>query len=373
MMPAALVLVALAAVEEVTAYPVVDPPPTKAEAPATTPHADDDATNKGPSFTGYLLPTFGMTYFPGALPKYSWFYGMQNTAAGLGLEQEVLPGVGYTLNAELNVDSLQFEEATLYYSPISAVKLKAGRMNVPFTLESTAIVTKRLFPERAAPTVFFLAGTDLGLLGELKIRDDLVVLHAGVFNGNGVAIGEGKDRGRMYALRVDVSPWGAVPNVDTKHEGLRAGVGGSVVYYPSVVFDTAGFVSSHARDGRLDLSLTLAFMGLAFQAEYMRRQRSDSVTDLVDLASGWYAQTSYFYQLTKMFGVSPIARFGTMRWDQAFVPRNARWVEAGTSLYVAKGDKPAGGGKLTVIYSGQFLPINGVVAHGATLQYLLTF
>ncbi|MEK7703717.1 MAG: porin [Myxococcota bacterium] len=376
MIPVILLLaaVAVAAVEEVTAYPVGEPP---ASAPTTTPSAEpkkDEDKVAGPTLSGYLLPTFALRRRAGALPKDTWAYGVQNTAAGLVLEQAILPTLGYTLYAELNVNELSFEEATIYVQPLAMLKLKVGRMLVPFMEESLAILTRRLFPDRAAPTSYFLSGTDLGVLAEVKVPGDIATVSGGVFNGNGVTIGEGKDRGRMYALRADVAPLGAVPaTVDTKGGGPRVAAGTGLVYYPSVVFDDAGFVSAHASDVRLDLSLKVAVKGFSFQTEYMRRQRSDSVTDLIDRASGWYAQAAYYHQLTKVFGIASIARYGTVGSDQTFVRRTTRWLEAGMSLYTAKGDKPTGGGKLTLIYSGEFRPTEGDSAHGATLQYLLTF
>jgi len=229
-----------------------------------------------------------------------------------------------------------------------------------------------MFPGRSAPNDVFLRGSDPGFLAEIDV-DGRFQLAAGVFNGSGVSFGRANERGPLLALRIDGNPIGAFPFVegDLDRGPFRIGLGGGLIYYPSTIYDAAGFQSSLARDLRLSGSFRLAGRGFFFQAELLRRQRTDSLSSRPDLATGAYGQLSYFVEIPEVFGFAPIARVGWTAQDQGFDPHHTIFIEGGLALYL--GPQPGTAPRLVLQYVGELRLTEEEEAHGGLAQLAVRF
>lgn len=325
---------------------------------------------------------------------------MIDTYFGFVIEQKIMPIVGYTVEIDADLGVVQavtgvniinnggtadattttsavlgsiFSEATVDFMPMDSLKIRLGEMFVPFQLDVLSVLSYNLLPTRAGPTSYFLPGlTDWGAMAQYKPFGDYFSIRAGVFNGNGVSIGTAKDQGLLLLLRADVAPMGVVPSsVDLEHGSPRVAIGYGLGYYPSEVFDSSGYVSTHASDLRMDASLKFAWQGFVFQGEYMFRQRTDSVTASVTQDSGWYAQGSYYVRASPKWGFAPVFRYGTVSSDTTFIPQVARWLEAGLAFYLLK--EKSYSSRIMVQYLGEFLPTEGDTAHGVNMSYLALF
>jgi hypothetical protein len=380
---------------------------TAAEAPASEPKRVDIA--------GYIRPTFGIRYRPDGVPRDRFDYGVSATATGLVLTGEPLEKVTYVLHAEVTgeivnvirgdaeggggsdddggiipafqaisplalaadaanlASAINIEQVTIGYDPYDELGVMVGQMRIPFTVQGQSPSTALMFPTRSAPNEIFLRGSDLGALGRFTAPGGRASVRAGVFNGSGLSQTLDNERGPLYALRADVTPLGAFPagEVDPGAGPLRVGVGAGMLYLPSTIFDESGFASMRARDLRASLSLRLAAHGFYLQAEALRRQRTDSLSSRPLVATGAYAQASYFLELAERLSLSPIARLGWTERDQAFDPRTIWWTELGASLFVRRAGSAADDLRLTLQYMGENRVTEGENAHGVITQVQL--
>ena len=279
---------------------------------------------------------------------------------------------------------LFIEELSVNYRPVDfqpkdvklvTLDLKLGQLRIPFTAANRSPNAALMFPRRSAPNNVFLFGTDLGGLASLGIYDDRVEVSGGVFNGTGLAIGESNERGALYATRIDVNPLGgfAFSEGDLDRGPFRFGVGGGLLYFPSRLFDDAGNdTRTRARDLRASASVRMAVRGLYLQGEFLRRQRTDSLSALPFLATGAYGQGSYFFPVYKNFSMAPVGRFGWTRLDESFDPRNTYYAEGGVALYLGNDDRPDVM-RFLLQYLGEWRVDEDESAQGAALQLQLRF
>jgi hypothetical protein len=353
--------------------------------------------------SGYLQPQVGMTWRPDGLPRDRFEYGASATAAGLeitgqpwqrwgydvhlvvaGESREVVTGVevvdsnGDGVADDVSTDSeldpsLLVERAAVSYQPVDVFGLVVGQMRIPFTAQEQSPQTALMFPQRSGPNEVFLKGPDLGALAVLTIQDDLVRASLGAFNGSGAPVGESEERGLVYSARIDANPLGRFPfgEGDLERGRLRIGVGAGFLYYPATVYDAAGYLASRIRDLRASASFRLAARGVYLQAEVLRRQRTDSLSSRPVVATGAYAQGSWFLPVRAPIGWAPIARIGYAAEDQGFAPRDTLFLEAGLTAY-PRPDQPDSL-KVVAQYLGERRLSEGEDAHGAILQLQLTW
>ncbi|HCP44466.1 MAG TPA: hypothetical protein DIU15_00290 [Deltaproteobacteria bacterium] len=353
--------------------------------------------------SGYVQPQFAVRYRPEALPRDRVEIGMAAARAGLifdgsiaktwrfrvhfvlsGEFLEALVGVevvdrdgdgsvdGVAQTTEL-LAGMALEELSVSWSPLAILELKLGQMRIPFTAQHQSPNAELMFPDRSAPNAVFLRGSDLGGLADLRLGGERFRLALGVFNGSGLSSGRSSERGPLFAARIDANPLGAFPfgEGDLERGPFRLGVGGGLLWFPSTIYDRAGYASAQARDLRVSGSLRIAVRGFFLQAELLRYQRTDSLSSRPELATGAYGQMSFLVAVPGRFGVAPIARVGWTAEDQGFDPRQTVFVEGGVALYLGK-DIPAAP-RLVVEYVGENRLTEQEQAHGGAIQLTLQF
>ncbi|MBT8494959.1 MAG: OprO/OprP family phosphate-selective porin [Deltaproteobacteria bacterium] len=353
---------------------------------------------------GYIQPQFDFRYRPSAFPRDRTNYGASATRTGLIMTGEPLAKWSYTFHVVMsagllnNVGSIEvidrdgdgtpedvaerrqsnpgifIERAVVDYRPMDSMRVRLGQMRIPFTIQNQSPNFSLLFPGRSGPNQFFLSGTDLG--GLVTYSHPLFQASAGVFNGTGADNTTASVRGLLYALRFDVNPLGDFPfsGVVNRSGPLRVGLGAGLLYFPSEQFEASGFEGINVRDLRASLSARVKVGGLYAQAELLRRQRTDNLSSRPVIATGGYAQGSYYIALkTDVFGLSPIARAGMTVEDQSFEPRTSILTEAGAAFYWHRGSAANDTIKLIVQYFGEQRITEGEDAYGLTTQLQLQF
>jgi hypothetical protein len=227
-----------------------------------------------------------------------------------------------------------------------------------------------MFPGRSGPNEVFVQGPDFGAGVAFRLPEDLLVAQVGAFNGTGEDLGAADHQGLVYSARVDVNPLGQLPlgEAATGRGPLRLGFGAGVLYHMSRHYDSAGFPGSRRRDLRASASVRVAWQGLYVQAEGLRRQRTDSLSDRPEITTGAYGQVSW---LVAAIGLAPLARIGWAAEDQGFAPRTTLWLDGGVAFYPSRTDPDSI--KITVEYIEEHRLTEGERASGAIAQLQLTW
>ena len=366
------------------------------------PDADDED-----ALSGYVQPQFSVLYRNTALPQDRTALTLGGSRLGLIFAgkhfkkfsytahfvldptgQQVLAGTLAAAGSQTNqligpkvltsATALFFGELTMTYQPATFLAIKGGFMYIPFTGAQRVSNTALMFPNRAPPNDVFIAGADGGLLAMASTNDARLQASAGIFDGSsvGLTVQEHalKSVGVVYAGRVDFDPFGKFPwfEGDMEHSKFRAGIGFGTIYRPVTVYDPTGYEGRSVRDLRVTASLRMAVSGFYFQAEYLHRQQVDNLTARPLVATGAYAQTSY-YKPVSTVALSPLARVGFTINDQDFSPTTDGYLEAGVAFFpVANVDDPT---RLRILlqYQGEHRFAERDNAHGAVLQGQLKF
>jgi hypothetical protein len=376
------------------------------------------------TISGYVQPQYTYRVRQNARPRDQREFGAGATRAGIIFSGEPLDRWTYTIhmvigaqlvNTIWRVDAVDrdgdgfiddiatrselapgifMEELSVNYKPVDfkpqdktlvTLDLKLGQLRIPFTAANRSPNAALMFPRRSAPNNVFLFGTDLGGLATMGIYEDRVEVSGGVFNGTGLGIGEANEdsgvqtialrRGALYSTRIDINPLGGFPFAegDLGRGPFRFGLGGGLLYFPSRLFDEAGNdTRTRARDLRASASARLAVRGLYLQAEFLRRQQTDSLSSLPFVATGAYGQGSFFYPVYKNLGMAPVGRFGWTRLDESFDPRTTYYAEGGLALYLGNDERPDVM-RFLLQYLGEWRIDEDESAQGAALQVQLTF
>ena len=350
---------------------------------------DEAESPKAVEIGGYIQPQFGMRYRPGAVPRDRTDYSGEQARAGLTVVGKPIPTVGYDLHVSVavgafssgteqaeaaDISGVSVDRAAVDWDPTPHIGISVGQMRIPFTVEGQISNTELMFPNRSAASDVFVQGSDIGALARLAVRDKKMRITGGVFNGTTpTTASEASASGPLFSLRADIDPMGQMENGgrDTRGGDVRFGFGAGVVYYPSTSFDEAGFAGTKMRDLRGALSVRAAFKRIYFQAEVMRRQRTDSLSNRPLIATGGYGQGSYYVPLKDGIALSPIGRIGWTVEDKSFDPRETLWTEAGATLHF-RGDKlRADDLQLTLQYLGEHRLTERESAHGLVAQLRL--
>ncbi|MBL4684269.1 MAG: hypothetical protein JKY37_06750 [Nannocystaceae bacterium] len=401
--------------------------------PKTEPSTATPSPNKSPSagepgfqwwrskyltIGGYVQPQYTYRARRNARPRDQQEFGAGQTRAGLRFSGEPMDRWFYNVHLVIGAQILQpitdvqtvdydgdgaidtvatssrpapgifIEELSVAYRPVDyhgpngdaetgrdvvTLDLELGQMRIPFTAQNRSQNSTLMFPRRSTPNNVFLSGTDLGGLVRLGILDDTVDILGGIYNGTGLAVSETNNRGALYAGRLDVNPLGGFPYAegDLGRGKFKFGVGAGLLYYPTKVFYDAGNdTRTRARDLRASASFRMQVRGFYLQGEFLRRQRTDSLSNLPQVATGAYGQTSFFFPIKGRLGAAPVGRFGWTTLDQSFDPLVTYYGDAGAALYIGNGVRPD---VLRVLlqYLGEVRVTEQEQGHGAALQVQL--
>lgn len=360
-----------------------------------------------PSVRGYLQPRVELTYRPEARAEDRWTYGVANSQVGLVLLGSLSSRWHYVTHVVVSADAfdtvtdveffdsdgdgtpdsveterrplpgLFLEEASIAFDASEWLRLKLGQMRIPFTVQHQSPNSELLFPNRSGPNQAFLSGTDGGLLALFSTPDRVLQGSAGVFGGSEVPVfvEETRESGPLFSLRLDYAPLGWFPYDEAvvTPGPLRVGLGAGLLYHPGVVFDEEGFIDSTVTDLRMSASVRVAGRGMAFQAEVLRRHRTDNLLSQPTVDTGAYAQGSALVLSTDDVAVAPIARFGWTGENQQIDTRTTLFVEGGLAFYFKVVPQQPDALKLVAQYVGEFRRTENEDAHGGVIQAQLRF
>ena len=369
---------------------------------------------------GYVQPQYTYRYRRNARPRDQQEFGAGQTRAGIRFFGEPIKHWIYTVHLVIGSQILQpitrvdtvdndgdgiidrlsttaqptpglfIEELSVDYRPVDlkgagpgrskgeeiqivSLDLKFGQMRIPFTAQNRSPNSALMFPRRSTPNNVFLFGTDLGGLVKLAIFDDRLDVLGGVYNGTGTAAGLTNERGALYAGRIDINPLGGFDysEGDLSRGRFKFGVGSGLLYFPTKIFDDAGNdTRTRSRDLRASASFRMQVRGFYLQGEFLRRQRTDSLSALPEIATGAYGQTSFFFPVYKELGMAPVGRFGWTALDQSFDPLVTYYGDAGLALYVGREER-VDALRVLLQYVGEVRVTEEETAHGAALQVQL--
>ena len=354
----------------------------------------------GPEISGFVKPSLSLKYRPVAVPAEQIQVGFEETKGGLRLEEEgrrldyhlylYLTGETVTVltraipldtDNDGNADKIftlstsaaknLLREAWVRWNFNEGVKLKLGRMAVPFTSQAQSPDTELMFPNRASPNAVFLGQRDIGALATLTPQSERVSLQGGVFNGTGAAVGEVSQTGVLYAMRLDVHPLGPFSQVETgaTQDPWKVGWGIGLVVRPYTVYDSSGYPSSGVVDTRATTSFRLTGRNLHFLAEGLARYSTDTLTDRPLIDYGAFGQVGYYTRS----GVEPVFRLGWVSEDTTFSPQQIYWGEAGMNIHLPESNPEIKPARLGVHYTNEYRYTEQEMAHGASVQMLVYF
>lgn len=356
--------------------------------------------NTGPQISGFVKPSLSVKYRPVAVPASQFQVGFEEAKAGLRLEEEgrrldyhlYLYLTGETVEVltraipldtdnDGNADKIftldtkaaknLLREAWVNWNFTEGIKLKMGRMAVPFTSQAQAPDTELMFPNRASPNAVFLGQRDIGALVKLTPQSERASLQAGIFNGTGSAVGEVSQTGILYALRLDLAPLGPFSAVETgaTQDPWKIGWGLGFVIRPYTLYDGSGYPSSGVVDMRATTSFRVTGRNLHFLAEALARYATDTLTDRPLIDYGAFGQVGYYTRL----GVEPVFRLGWVNEDTSFSPQQIYWGEAGANFYLPEENAETKPARLGIHYTNEYRYTEREMAHGASAQLLVYF
>lgn len=395
--------------------PVVPPPPPQVPVVYATSTAAVGLPSAVPEskrfeISGYVSPEYEAIYRPLAIASAQRYEYGAGGSAGISFSGSPVPELEFTLFLVVDlarqkiVNKVEYddpsatpgsvsgvsvewryaarvllERATVAYKPFRFLSLQGGQMRIPLTIPQRSANTALMFPNRAGPNEVFLSGSDPGVLLSTDLAAGRILASLGAFNGSslgliGSALFE-SSRGPVFCGRVDINPLGrfGFAEGDLDRGPLRLGVGFGALYRPATQFDAKGFDALELRDFRYVASVRAAFRGFYLQAEYLRRQRADSLSSRARTATGAYAQSSFFLPLTEHFALAPIARAGYVAEDEQIDFRSTVWYEGGLSIFPFMNIADPNAIRFTLSYSGERRLVEAETAHLANAQLQLAF
>lgn len=358
------------------------------------------AASEGPQISGFVKPALSVKYRPVAVPAQQLQVGFEETQGGLRLE-ETGRRLDYHLYLYLTGETIQvltraipldtdndgnadkiftlttnaaknlLREAWVNWNFNEGVKLKIGRMAVPFTSQAQSPDTELMFPNRASPNAVFLGQRDIGALASVTPQSETVSLQAGVFNGTGSGVGEVSQTGVLYALRFDLAPLGPFSQDETgaTQDPWKIGWGIGLVFRPYTLYDSAGYPSSGVVDTRATTSFRITGRNIHFLAEALARYTTDTLTDRPLIDYGAFGQFGYYTRA----GIEPVVRLGWVNEDTSFSAQQVYWGEAGLNIYLPEPNVAAQPARLGVHYTNEYRYTEREMAHGASAQLLVYF
>lgn len=388
------------------------PPPEEPDEDERPKHALD---TKYLTISGYLQPQYSYRVRKNARPRDQREFGAQQTRAGLIFKGNVLPRWSYrtqfvlgsnvtrvitdaettdidgdgtteaiNLRSEL-VPGLRVEEVWVNYRPVEAeskkgmeifaLDLRMGQMRVPFSSQNRTQNNSLLFPRRSQPVQAFLVGSDLGAEAAMDFADERLEISGAVFNGTGFSVERRNRRGPLYLGRIDISPLGKMFDCECDLEagGPKFSVGAGLLYSPFRVFDDAGNDTlTRARDLLASASVRVAMFGFFAQAEFLRRQLTDNLSNRPFINTGAHGQLTYFIPVFKNFGMGPVANFGWTASEEAVRPLQRYFTQDGIAFYLSNQHR-LDAVRILLLYEGEWRVTEQESAQGGTMQVQIKF
>ena len=351
--------------------------------------------------SGYVSPSFNLTFRPGAREVDFIDVGIGGSQAGLIFFGRPVDKWRFKIDLVVGADLFQalssvelvdadndgdpdrvasttveaigsiVEETSITWSPAEQFSVRLGRLRIPFTSQSQAHFMTLMFPSRAEVNEAFLRGTDLGGLGEWNVGDGRFRGSIGLFNGTNLAAGTGNTKGVLITGRLDLNPLGDLEFSENRIEGgpFRMGLGAGLVYNPYNSYDSAGVRDVLVNDLRASASLRMAAGGVYWVTEGFFRRQVDSLTDRPLMDAGGYTQLGIYVPA----GVEPVLRAGWAGEDLSFGARHTIWATGGLNFYPARTDERPDSVRFTLLYLGEFRITEREYAHGAVVRAQVGF
>ena len=387
---------------------------------------DDDENEQRPKFwrskyltiEGYVQPQYTFRQRSGTRPRFRREFGAEDTRAGIKFGGEPVDRWSYRIHLvfgsrmvnlvrgvsvidyegdgviegldiqEEVAPGITIEQLWVDYQPVRFVQsvrgkdmeivglhFTLGQMRAPFTRQNQTQNDNLLFPRRNQISNVFRLVPDLGGQTELHFADRRARLTGGIFNGTGLAFDASRERGPLYAGRVDIEPLGEMAQCecDILVRRFLFGVGGSLLYRPYRLFDEVGNDTlTRVRDLYASASVRLAAYGFYAQGEFIRRQRTDNLSERPFISTGAYGQMTYFFRINETLGLAPLGNVGWVLLDEASNPQRRYFTQDGIALYMANDVYPDAL-RVSLLYLGEWRLDEQESAQGGTVQIQLKF
>jgi hypothetical protein len=231
------------------------------------------------------------------------------------IEYKLQVDLGRFLNFTDGVDETRTAQATILqdawvnFHIVDAFQIAVGQIKVPYAVQQFFASGSLVFAETSVATDGFRYG-DLGSGGFAYNRDvgaqvqgwsprRLIEYQAGVFLGDGMNVWPPTDGGLLYAARLVVQPFGALPNdeADLALEGprLALGLSGNLNRHP--LFDVDGDRRGALNEVRVGGELRFMSRGLSVTSEVFYATELGTFDEGAGPTRrlGLYAQASYYF------------------------------------------------------------------------------
>ncbi len=230
------------------------------------------------------------------------------------------------------------DEASMTWKPTPWFNVRAGHMRAAFSLSHVALNTAQMFNRRPAPTEAFLAGPDDGVVASIGLSDERLQLRAGVYNGESLRLFTVATTrvGALFSGLLVAQPFGKMPDVpiDSRRGPFRLGLWvGALASNGRLYDDAAGYEAVDFRDYRFNLGLRASVAGVFVQGEVFRRIATNDFAGRTSMATGLYAEGTYFAPITRKVALAPVVRLGSISVDETFAPRKTTTFDSGLALY----------------------------------------
>lgn len=224
------------------------------------------------------------------------------------------PRIRYALSLEAAY-SPHLRIASLTFKPWDFMEVTVGQFKVPDSYQYLKLSGWMLFTDRAAATLGFASGHDIGALVTFRQWKARVFQQVGVFNGSG-ANAPNDNLDLLYLVRFGVEPFGRMPVTEddvkrTRTFRLHGAVSGSYNLVRTGDTDGDRVYDDNKAVYKVGVELAVAWKGLSAQAEFFYRVEDHGKTvspehcpafysdnnrscDRFQKYWGVYAQTGYY-------------------------------------------------------------------------------
>lgn len=324
---------------------------------------------------GSIRPMLGLSHHSDAISRDRWGYGVAGSSIDVGVNATAGAGVSGALYVAVMTDrdeagktigKIGLERAVINYEPVSGLAVSVGRDGVPLSAQSATPTVGRVFPSRVVLNDTFVLPADAG--AQMRVQTRYASAYAGVWNGiasDAMLEPGASERGLLYSLRIEATPLGPFEFSETTRPAtLRLGIGAAATYRAATTYTPTGNEGVRSRDLRAAASIRAAWRGLFIQGEVLRKQVTDDLSMRPDVATGAYAQASWWFAAGRV-GLAPLARAGIQKVRQLSMPATGSTLELGASVF------PLAGGSDRLVISPLFARIVDPDLRAASLQAMV--
>jgi hypothetical protein len=151
------------------------------------------------------------------------------------------------------------------------------------------------------------------------------------------------------------------------------GFGGAFGYRPYRVFDRIGNDTlTRVRDLYGNASAYMSIYGLILQAEFLRRQTTDNLSNRPSINTSAYGQAGYVIPLPSNLHLLPQGNFSWLLIDEASNPQRRWLTQAGLGLYIGNEFRDDAI-RVLALYLGEWRLDEQESAQGGTIQLQIKF